>query len=80
MSIAYKKTGTGRVWKKLRTSDGDRLDILCHAAYGHLNGTVEAVLDFNPGLAAQKQPYVAGIVIELPELPAPVKREIQLWS
>ena len=27
-----------------RTSDGDLLDTLCYQQYGHLNGTVEAVL------------------------------------
>ncbi|VVP54982.1 hypothetical protein PS880_05621 [Pseudomonas fluorescens] len=27
-----------------RTSDGDLLDTLCQHYYGHLNGTVEAVL------------------------------------
>jgi phage tail protein X len=69
-----------KVMKILRTSDGDRLDTLCYQEYGHLIGTVEAVLDFNPGLAAQKQPYRSGILIRLPELPRPVKREIQLWS
>jgi phage tail protein X len=68
------------VRKVLRTSDGDRIDILCYQEYGHLNGTVEAVLDFKPGLAAHKQPYVAGLIIHMPEIPTPVHREIQLWS
>lgn len=30
-----------------RTSDGDLLDTICHNYYGHLGGTVEAVLDAN---------------------------------
>lgn len=38
-----------------RTSDGDLLDVICQHHYGHLNGTVEAVLDANPDLARQAQ-------------------------
>ena len=34
--------------RTIRTSDGDRLDILCFRYYGDLQGTVEAVLDANP--------------------------------
>jgi len=63
-----------------RTSDGDLLDTLCYHAYGHLNGTVEAVLDANQGLADEPQPYRAGIVIELPDLPLPSEDGISLWS
>jgi phage tail protein X len=63
-----------------RTSDGDLLDTLCYHAYGHLNGTVEAVLDANQGLADEPQPYRAGIVIELPDLPAPDNSEVMLWG
>ncbi len=43
-----------------RTSDGDLLDTLCHRYYGHLNGSVEAVLDANQGLADEPQPFRAG--------------------
>lgn len=63
-----------------RTSDGDLLDTLCYHAYGHLNGTVEAVLDANQGLADESQPYRAGIVIVLPDLPAPDDSEVMLWG
>lgn len=34
-----------------RTSDGDVLDAICFHYYGHLSGTVEAVLGANPGLS-----------------------------
>ncbi|OZY44553.1 hypothetical protein CJF41_19975 [Pseudomonas lundensis] len=34
-----------------RTASGDVLDTICQNYYGHLNGTVEAVLDANQGLA-----------------------------
>ena len=39
--------------KTCRTLDGDKLYTICHNAYGHLNGSVEAVLEANPGLAAR---------------------------
>ncbi|MDN7142682.1 tail protein X [Pseudomonas sp. JQ170] len=63
-----------------RTSDGDLLDVICQNHYGHLNGTVEAVLDANPDLARQAQPYRAGLVFHLPELPAPTETLVQLWD
>jgi phage tail protein X len=63
-----------------RRSDGDLLDTLCYHAYGHLEGTVEAVLDANQGLADEPQPYRAGIVTELPHLPAPSNGDVMLWG
>ncbi|MCL2345562.1 MAG: tail protein X [Desulfobulbus sp.] len=66
--------------RTIKTSDGDRLDTLCFAEYGHLNGTVEAVIDQNPGLSAQPQPYRAGVIIVLPDLQRPVEKPIKLWS
>lgn len=66
--------------RTIKTSDGDRLDTLCFAEYGHLNGSVEAVMDSNPGLAAEPQPYRAGVIIVLPDLKIPVEKPIKLWS
>lgn len=63
-----------------RTSDGDLLDVICQNHYGHLNGTVEAVLDANPNLARQPQPYRSGLVFHLPDLVAPTEALIQLWD
>ncbi|MFJ2328551.1 tail protein X [Pseudomonas sp. NPDC087690] len=63
-----------------RTSDGDLLDTICHNYYGHLDGCVEAVLDANQGLADEEQPYRAGVVIVLPDLPQPVTEAITLWN
>lgn len=64
-----------------RTADGDCLDSLCQQHYGHLPGTVEAVLDANPGLADQAQPLRAGLLIVLPELPAaPSSPQVRLWD
>lgn len=66
--------------RTIRTSDGDRLDSLCWRYYGRLNGTVEAVIAANPGLASIPQPFAAGIVIVLPDLPVQVEKPVQLWS
>lgn len=49
-----------------RTSEGDMLDTLCQHHYGHLHGSVEAVLDSNQGLADERQPFPAGLLITLP--------------
>ncbi|MBQ4860527.1 tail protein X [Pseudoalteromonas sp. MMG013] len=67
---------------KYRTKDGDRIDTICAAYYGHLNGTVEAVYKANPNLAGLPPILHVGIVIELPEL-APQQKpsnSIKLWD
>ncbi|MFO3672636.1 tail protein X [Pseudomonas protegens] len=63
-----------------RTSDGDLLDTLCHQYYGHLNGSVEAVLDANQGLADEPQPFRAGVLIVLPDLPSQPDASVLLWD
>lgn len=63
-----------------RTSEGDVLDVLCQHYYGHLKGTVEAVLNANQGLSDEPQPYRAGLLILLPDLPAPTEAQVQLWD
>ncbi|AKA84862.1 Phage tail protein [Pseudomonas synxantha] len=45
-----------------------------------MNGSVEAVLDANQGLADEPQPFRAGVVILLPDLPAPTEEGISLWD
>jgi phage tail protein X len=56
------------------------LDTLCQHYYGHLAGTVEAVLDANQGLADEAQPFRAGVLIVLPALSAPASDTVQLWD
>jgi phage tail protein X len=56
------------------------LDTICHNYYGHLNRTVEVVLDANPGLADEPQPFRAGVLIVLPALSAPVTEHVTLWD
>ncbi|MGC5702341.1 tail protein X [Pseudomonas sp. NFXW11] len=63
-----------------RTSDGDLLDTLCQQYYGHLNGSLEAVLDANQGLADEPQPFRAGVLIVLPQLPLRTAAMVQLWD
>ena len=63
-----------------RTSDGDMLDVICNNVYGHLKGSVEAVLDANQGLADEPQPFRSGVVIVLPDLLAPTEEGISLWD
>lgn len=63
-----------------RTSDGDVLDTLCQAYYGHLVGTVEAVLDANQGLSDEPQPMRAGLLITFPDLPDPTDESVVLWD
>ena len=63
-----------------RTASGDVLDTLCQNYYGHLNGTVEAVLDANQGLANEAQPYLAGVVIHLPDVVGASEEGVMLWG
>jgi phage tail protein X len=53
---------------------------MCHAYYGTLIGTVEAVLQANQGLAEEPQPYRAGLLITLPDLPVVEVEEVTLWD
>ena len=66
--------------KTIRTCDGDRLDTLCYQYYGRVEGTVEAVLVANPGLASIPQPYDAGHLIFFPDIAHKTEKLIQLWS
>ena len=56
------------------------LDTICQNYYGHLNGTVEAVLDANPGLADEVQPFRAGVDIHLPDVVVPSDEGVMLWK
>jgi phage tail protein X len=56
------------------------LDVICQHHYGNLNGTVEAVLEANPDLAREAQPYRAGLLIQLPDLSVPAVELLQLFA
>ena len=63
-----------------RTSSGDLLDTICHNYYGHLRGTVEAVLEANEGLAKEPQPFRVGLIIRLPDVVQVSDAAVRLWD
>ena len=63
-----------------RTLDGDVLDAICKTLLGS-EAHVPAVLAANPRLADLGPIYRAGVVIQLPDLPQPVRAgQIRLWG
>lgn len=62
-----------------RTKEGDRLDVICYNFYGQSDQVVR-VLEANPRLAETGATLPAGLVIQLPELPAPTTTTIRLWG
>jgi len=63
------------------TRDGDMVDALCMWHYGRTAGAVEAVLEANPGLADRGPVLAAGVVVVLPDLPAPDPEQgLSLWD
>jgi phage tail protein X len=56
------------------------LDVICQHYYGHLNGTVEAVLDANQGLADEPQPFRDGLKIRLPVVSSSAREMLSLWD
>lgn len=64
-----------------RSSEGDTADLIAWKHYGRHDGqVVEAVLNANPGLALT--PILpAGVLVTLPELPAPEQvHGVRLWD
>jgi phage tail protein X len=53
---------------KVTALQGETLDALCWRHYGSTAGTVEAVLEANPGLAELGAVLPVGTVIDMPEL------------
>lgn len=64
------------------TSEGDMVDAISRRHYGSRRGAAEAVLEANPGLADRGPLLPAGVLIELPELPAESRRSeaVRLWE
>ncbi|CAJ4592817.1 tail protein X [Burkholderia pseudomallei] len=52
---------------KIAALQGETLDALCWRHYGSTVGTVEAVLEANPGLAELGVVLPMGTVVEMPE-------------
>lgn len=66
-----------------RTKDGDMIDRICFHYYdGVQSGAVEMVYEANRGLAEYGASLPSGLVIELPELPAPenTPATVKLWD
>ncbi|MCA8136262.1 tail protein X [Burkholderia cepacia] len=53
---------------KVATLQGETLDALCWRQYASTAGTVEAVLEANPGLAELGVVLPMGTVVDMPEL------------
>ncbi|OXJ41009.1 MULTISPECIES: tail protein X [Burkholderia] len=53
---------------KVSTLQGETLDALCWRHYASTAGTVEAVLEANPGLAELGVVLPMGTVVDMPEL------------
>lgn len=65
------------------TFGGERIDRIARAIYGtELGGTVEALLDANPGLAAHGPIVPEGVVISVPEtvVTAPAAGHVLAWE
>jgi len=64
-----------------RTKDGDMLDNICFKHYGGQIGATEAVYEANRGLADIGPVLPAGMIIDLPELPAAEpEAALKLWD
>lgn len=66
---------------KIRTHQDETVDALCWRHYGCTLAVVEAVLKANPGLAAKGTVLPQGLLVTMPDLPAPQpKPTVQLWD
>lgn len=52
----------------VKTLQGDTVDLLCWRHYGRTDGTVEAVLEANAGLADSGLVLPIGTVVTLPDI------------
>lgn len=63
------------------TQQFDEIDAICWRYYGRTQQTVEVVLEANPGLADLGPILPDGLVISLPDLPAPSTSEtVRIWD
>lgn len=67
---------------KVRTIQGDTVDLLCWRHYGRTDGTVEAVLEANAGLADLGVVLPIGTPVELPliDTVASTRPRLQLFD
>ena len=55
---------------KVRSLQGDTIDLLCNRHYGRTAGVTEEVLEANPGLADLGVELPVGTQIDLPDSPS----------
>ncbi|EBP7622147.1 phage tail protein [Salmonella enterica] len=66
---------------KVRSMQGDTLDVICARYYGRTEGVVETVLQANPGLSELGVILPHGTEVDLPDVPSsPVTETINLWE
>lgn len=66
---------------RYRTKEGDSVDAIAWKHYGTRRGAAEAVLDANRGLADAGALLPAGLLIDLPDLPAaPTVVVLRIWG
>ena len=63
-----------------RCKAGAMLDEICHHYYGQTTEVIAQVLEANPGLAALGPVLPVGTLVTLPDVSAPKKETINLWS
>lgn len=67
--------------QQIRTHQAETVDALCWRHYGRTLGTVEAVLQSNPGLARHGLVLPQGLLVLMPDLQAPPKKTtVTLWD
>ncbi|ABB56784.1 tail protein X [Synechococcus elongatus] len=63
------------------TRQFDEIDEICWRYYGRTEGTVEPVLEANPGLSDMLPILPGDVAIDLPELPEPTTRNVlRIWT
>jgi phage tail protein X len=67
---------------KVRTLQGDTLDLVCWRTYGKTRGATEQVLLANPGLAEMDPTLPIGTLVEMPVLTSMGNQPnpIRLWD
>lgn len=67
---------------KVRSLQGDTVDLICWRTYGRTAGITEQVLDANPGLADLGAELPIGTLVTLPAQPTTPTQpaRLQLWD
>ena len=67
---------------KVRSIQGDTVDLLCRRHYGRTAGVTERVLEAHPGLADLGVELPIGTLVELPDSPTSTSSApgLKLWD